>query len=119
MGMANYEHHLFVCLNERDESASRPSCWNHHSKKLRGALKDAVKAAGLKDRVRVNEAGCLDQCEHAAVVVVYPEAVWYGFVHPRDAEEIVQEHLIGGRPVERLRLPESCIHATSCPHKKG
>jgi (2Fe-2S) ferredoxin len=116
--MASYEHHLFVCVNERDESASRPSCANEHGKKLRGALKDAVKAAGLKHRVRVNETGCLDQCEHAAVLVVYPDAVWYGFAKPKDAEEIVQEHLLGGRPVERLRLPESCINTEKCPHRK-
>jgi len=116
--MPNYEHHVFVCINERDKSASRPSCGNEHGKKLRGALKDAVKAAGLKGRVRINESGCLDQCEHAAVMVVYPEAVWYGFVHPRDAEEIVQQHLVEGKPVARLRLPESCINNDFCPHRK-
>jgi len=111
--MPNYEHHVFVCLNERDASADRPSCAPKDSKKLRGALKDAVKAAGLKGRVRINEAGCLDQCEHGAVLVVYPEAVWYGFAHPRDAEEIV-----GGKPVERLRLAPSCINTDRCPHRK-
>jgi (2Fe-2S) ferredoxin len=116
--MPNFEHHVFVCMNERDESASRPSCANENSKKLKGALKDAVKAAGLKHKVRINESGCLDQCEHAAVIVVYPEAVWYGFAHPRDAEEIVQKHLIGGKPVERLRLPLSCINTDHCPHRK-
>jgi (2Fe-2S) ferredoxin len=117
--MPSYEHHLFVCQNERDESAARPSCANEHAGKLRDSLKDAVKAAGLKDRVRVNSAGCLDQCEHGPVVVVYPEAVWYGFVRPKDAEEIVQQHLLHGRPVDRLRLPESCIHTDHCPHRKG
>jgi (2Fe-2S) ferredoxin len=116
--MPNYEHHLFVCLNERDSSASRPSCANEHSEKLRGALKDAVKKAGLKHRVRINSAGCLDQCEHAAVLVVYPEAVWYGFVHPKDAEEIVQEHLVHGRPVKRLQLAPPCINTDKCPHRK-
>jgi (2Fe-2S) ferredoxin len=102
--MPNFEHHLFVCMNERDKSASRPSCANEHAKKLRGALKDA--------------SGCLDQCEHAAVVVVYPEGVWYGFAQASDAEEIVQQHLILGQPVERLRLPDSCINTDHCPHRK-
>jgi len=50
-------------------------------------------------------------------VVVYPEAVWYGNVKPEDAAEIVQEHLINGRPVERLRLAEECINAPACPHR--
>ena len=115
--MPPFEHHVFVCLNERDESA-RPSCANKHAKKLRGALKDAVKAAGLKHRVRINESGCLDQCEHGPVLVVYPDAVWYGFAKPGDAEEIVQEHLLHGRPVERLRLPGTCINTDHCPHRK-
>jgi len=116
--MPKFEHHVFVCINERDKSASRPSCAHEHGKKLKGVLKDAVKEAGLKHRVRINESGCLDQCEHGAVMVVYPEAVWYGFVHPRDAEEIVQEHLLNGRPVERLRLADSCLNTDHCPHRK-
>ena len=102
-----------------DESASRPSCLNEGAKKLKGAFKDAIKSSGLKHRVRANESGCLDQCEHAPVVVVYPDAVWYGFVKERDAEEIVREHLVGGRPVERLRLPEGCLNSDRCPHRKG
>ena len=117
MRMPGFAHHLFVCLNERDPSAPRGSCRPHGAAELRASLKDAVKAAGLKGAVRVNEAGCLDQCEHAPVMVVYPEAVWYGFVKPEDLHEIVQEHLIGGRPVERLRLPDSCVNTRSCAHK--
>jgi (2Fe-2S) ferredoxin len=117
--MPGYQHHLFVCQNERDETAARPSCANTGGKQLRDALKDAVKAAGLKRTVRVNSAGCLDQCEHGPVVVVYPEAVWYGFVLPRDAQEIVQEHLLHGRPVERLRLSSGCINTGDCPHRKA
>jgi (2Fe-2S) ferredoxin len=114
--MAGFEHHVFVCTNERDKSASRGSCGREHGEKLRGELKDAVKKAGLKHRVRVQETGCLDQCEHAAVMVVYPEAVWYQFVKPKDIAEIVEEHLLNGRPVERLRMQDSCLNAKDCPH---
>jgi (2Fe-2S) ferredoxin len=86
---------------------------------LHSLFKEQTAAAGLKGVVRANKAGCLDQCEHGPVVVVYPEQVWYGFVQPGDVEEIVREHLVGGRPVERLVLPDSCINASSCPHKPG
>ena len=44
----------------------------------------------------------MDQCEHAAVCVVYPDNVWYSFTKSRDVSEIVDQHLIGGKPVERL-----------------
>ena len=52
-------------------------------------------------------------------MVVYPEAVWYGNVRPEDAAEIVAEHLVGGRPVERLRLADECVNTKSCPHRKA
>jgi (2Fe-2S) ferredoxin len=115
--MPLFEHHIFICTNERDETASRPSCLPQGSKKLKSVFKDAIKDASLKHKVRANESGCLDQCEHGPVVV-YPEAVWYGSVHTRDVDEIVQKHLVEGHPVERLRLPESCINSDTCSHRK-
>jgi (2Fe-2S) ferredoxin len=80
-------------------------------------MKDAVRSAGLANSVRVNKSGCLDQCEHGPTVVVYPGAIWYGFVKPGDVQEIVSEHLVNGRPVERLRLAEGCLNTPSCPHR--
>jgi (2Fe-2S) ferredoxin len=99
------ERHVFVCENRRPEDDPRGCCAAKGSVELRAALKDAARRAGLKGRVRVNAAGCLDQCAHGPTVVVYPEAVWYGHVGLADVDEIVREHLVGGRPVERLRLP--------------
>jgi (2Fe-2S) ferredoxin len=96
------ERQILVCINERDPSADRPSCRNEGSRKLREELKNATKHAGLKGKVRVLEVSCMDQCEHAAVCVVYPDNVWYSFVKAKDAEEIVHQHLLSGVPVERL-----------------
>ena len=54
--------------------------------------------------------GCLDQCEHGPTVVVYPDAVWYGRVTAADVDEIIESHIVNGKPVERLmiarRLPQ-------------
>ena len=115
--MALFKHHVFVCQNARPEGAPRPSCTADGMSELIPQLKKFAKAAGLDGAIRVNKAGCLDQCEHGPVVVVYPEAVWYGHVQPEDAEEIVAEHLVGGRPVERLRLADGCINTKECPHR--
>ena len=104
--MPLFEHHVFVCHNTRPEGAPRPSCTADGKSELHTQLQQLAKAAGLGNTVRINKSGCLDQCEHGPTVVVYPEAVWYGHVKPEDAAEIVQEHLVNGRPVERLRLPE-------------
>jgi (2Fe-2S) ferredoxin len=70
---------------------------------VRAALKAELKRRGLKD-VRANAAGCLDACAHGPSVVVYPEGVWYRGVTVADVPEIVEQHLVGGRPVERLVL---------------
>jgi (2Fe-2S) ferredoxin len=66
-------------------------------------LKALVKQHDLGVRVRINKSGCFDQCGFGPMIVVYPENVWYWGVTPDDADEIVREHLLGGRPVERLR----------------
>jgi (2Fe-2S) ferredoxin len=54
--------------------------------------------------VRINRAGCLDRCDEGPVMVVYPEAIWYTYFDKEDVEEIIQEHLIHGRVVERLKI---------------
>jgi (2Fe-2S) ferredoxin len=112
-----FEHHVFVCHNTRPEGAPRHSCTANGHSDLFVQLQQLSKAAGLSGKVRINKAGCLDQCEHGPMVVVYPEAVWYGNVRPEDAAAIVQEHLLGGRPVERLRVADECLNTRNCPHR--
>src|ERR1039458_2250887 len=95
----------------------RPACTTDGKSDLHTRLQQLSKEAGLGGRVRINKSGCLDQCEHGPTVVVYPEAVWYGNVRPEDAAAIVTEHLIGGRPVERLRIADECLNSKTCPHR--
>ena len=102
----------------REAGAARKCCNPTGIDDLHKKFKERVGELGLKAKVRANKAGCLDQCEHGPNVVVYPEAVWYGAVTPEDVDEILQQHIIGGKPVERLRLAESCINNKECEHRK-
>lgn len=113
--MAKFQRHMFVCTHDRGPDGARACCGQRGSADLAGELKRRAYELGLKRVVRVNKAGCLDQCERGASVVVYPEAVWYGGVTPDDVEELVQEHLIGGRPVERLRIPDELLTGKPAP----
>jgi (2Fe-2S) ferredoxin len=99
-----YERHVFVCENLRPDSDPRGCCRAKGSQEIRSRLKSAVKGAGLGKKIRINASGCLDQCAHGVTIVVYPEAVWYGHVTLDDVDEIFESHIVGGRPVERLRL---------------
>ncbi|MEW6708090.1 MAG: (2Fe-2S) ferredoxin domain-containing protein [Pseudomonadota bacterium] len=99
-----YQHHIFFCLNRREDEAS---CAQHDAEGAFAHCKARVKAAGLAGPggVRVNKAGCLDRCAGGPVAVVYPEAVWYTYVDQHDIDEIVESHLKNGEVVERLLLP--------------
>ena len=97
-----FRHHVFVCENRRPPGHPKGSCAEAGGPEVREALKAELRRRGLDGQVRANGAGCLDACEHGATVVVYPEGVWYGGVTVADVPEIVERHLVGGEPVERL-----------------
>ena len=98
-----FDRHVFVCTNLREPNNPKGSCSQKGSEELPMLFKKELegKAAG---RVRINKSGCLDACERGCTVVVYPEGVWYGGVTKDDVKQIVEEHLVGGRPVERLKM---------------
>jgi (2Fe-2S) ferredoxin len=99
------KHHLFVCLNERPAGHPRGCCRTKGAEELLQAFKTQVAAKGLRSEVRAQKAGCLDVCESGPSVVVYPDDIWYGKVQLSDVAEIIESHLIQGKPVERLRIP--------------
>ena len=99
-----YQRHIFFCLNQRDNGEA--CCADHNAQKAFDRCKAQVKAQGLAGpgKVRVNKAGCLDRCDEGPVMVVYPEEVWYTYANEADVDEIIDSHLRGGKPVERLRI---------------
>lgn len=104
--MSHYQRHIFFCVNERGPDADRPSCNQCGAAQMRDYAKKKAKALGITGpgKVRVNQAGCLDRCEEGPVCVVYPEGVWYTYVDEEDIDEIVESHLVNGKPVERLKI---------------
>lgn len=94
--MGQYEHHIFVCTTGK-------TCGAEGGPEVYQRLTALAKDAGLKGRVRVNQAGCMNQCGHGPMVVVYPQDVWYAGVTIEGAERILAEHIVGGEPVEAFR----------------
>lgn len=73
---------------------------------MRDYAKQQVKMRGLAGpgKVRINQAGCLDRCAQGPVAVVYPEGIWYRYVDEEDVDEIIEQHLVNGKIVERLKI---------------
>ena len=66
-------------------------------------MKAKAKSLGI-EKVRINASGCLDKCEQGPTVVIYPEGVWYTIRKEADVEDIINEHLLKGKTVERLLM---------------
>src|ERR1700690_1911005 len=86
---------IFIGGNQRPPGHPRGCCDPTAKAELQKLFKVKLAERGLKGRVRANQAGCLDQCEHGPNLVVYPEAIWYGGVTLADVAEIVEEHIVG------------------------
>ncbi len=104
--MSYYQYHVFFCTNARADGSQ--CCARCSAQAMRDYLKKRTKALGLtgKGGIRINSAGCLDRCSDGPVVVVYPEGIWYTYVDSEDIDEVLSEHLMKGRVVERLKLPD-------------
>jgi len=102
--MSYFQHHVFFCCNQRAEGES--CCNNLGATKMQTYAKDRIAQLGLKGKgkIRINKAGCLDRCDEGPVLVVYPDNVWYTYVDQADIDEIIDEHLVNGRVVGRLKL---------------
>ncbi|MBI2711461.1 MAG: (2Fe-2S) ferredoxin domain-containing protein [Bdellovibrio sp.] len=99
------KRHVFVCTHERPPENPKGCCKHKDAEQLVSLFKKEIAKKGIVSEVRAQKAGCLDICEFGPSVVVYPEGVWYGHVTAADVTEIVESHLIGGNPIERLKIP--------------
>ncbi|HEY6660365.1 MAG TPA: (2Fe-2S) ferredoxin domain-containing protein [Pyrinomonadaceae bacterium] len=104
---ASIQYHVFVCTGK--------SCSAVGSADVRDAFERELKARGLQfgkaskgrnpnGSVVLTECASVGFCAIGAAVMVYPDGVWYAQVRATDVPEIVEEHIVNGRPVERLAL---------------
>ena len=81
-------------------------CTSSGSMAIREALEKEIAAKGLSEEVKVVTTGCFGLCALGPIMIVYPDGTFYSMVKPEDMPEIVEEHLLKGRPVDRLIYSE-------------
>jgi (2Fe-2S) ferredoxin/predicted O-methyltransferase YrrM len=102
--MQPFRYHVVMCTQQKVENV--PCCAAAGAAAAVNALREELSKQGLVDEVLVSTTGCLGACEHGPVMIVYPDAIWYGKATAAEMPEIVRSHLGQGKPVERLRITD-------------
>lgn len=105
--MPKPKKHVFICVQIRPAGHEKGSCTERGCQPVVEEFVRQLALRNLKDTIAITTTSCLGPCRYGPNVLVYPDGVMYGKMTQEDVAVIFEEHLIGDKPVERLRVPEA------------
>jgi (2Fe-2S) ferredoxin len=109
--MLPFRKHVFVCTNSKPDDDG--CCAARGSEQVLQKLRAEISARKLQKEIHVTTCGSLGTCGHGPNMVVHPDGTWYSGVNVNDVAEIVEQHLVGSKVVERLAwLDHDKLHET-------
>jgi (2Fe-2S) ferredoxin len=103
--MPRPEKHVFVCTQNRPEGHPRGSCGANGCAEVMNEFMNEIQSRNLFEKIALTNTGCMGPCMLGPSVLVYPEGIMYGRITKANVKTIVDEHLLGGKPVAALQVP--------------
>lgn len=102
--MTYYNKHILLCTNQK--ATGKQCCVNSGGEEFFDYLKTRLLELDLHGpgKIRVSKSGCLGRCSSGPCIVIYPEGVWYSYSSFVDIDQIIDSHIIAGKPAENLLI---------------
>lgn len=102
--MVQPKYHVFICTSCRINGVQKGFCYSKGAVDLVERFMEEIEDRDLSQEVMISNTGCFGICDKGPVVVVYPEAIWYGNITEEDVVRIFDQHFEQGIPVEDLMI---------------